>query len=100
MYGGDILIHAGDVSNKGTTEDVENFIDWFSSLDCAYKIFIAGNHNFYFDGKLEDLTHRSLSKNTFYLYDRTIMIDGILIHVSLTTPYFIIGPLIGTEEMI
>lgn len=88
LHGGDILIHAGDVSNKGTTEDAENFIDWFSSLDYTYKIFIAGNHDFYFDGKLQDMIQRSLPQNTFYLCDRTIIIEGIFIHGSPITPYF------------
>ena len=47
---GDILIHAGDVSNKGGERDVTNFINWFQSIKgFDLKIFISGNHDFCFE---------------------------------------------------
>ena len=43
---GDVLIHAGDISNKGGERDVTEFIHWFQNIDYfQYKIFIAGNHD-------------------------------------------------------
>jgi 3',5'-cyclic AMP phosphodiesterase CpdA len=46
---GDVLLHAGDVSSRGSKTEVQGFLDWFSSLDYPYKIFIAGNHDFFFE---------------------------------------------------
>lgn len=41
----DILIHAGDITNRGTREELEEAIDWLASLPFKYKILIAGNHD-------------------------------------------------------
>ena len=47
---GDILIHAGDISNKGGEKDVKDFIDWFQNLGgWDQKIFISGNHDYCFE---------------------------------------------------
>jgi 3',5'-cyclic AMP phosphodiesterase CpdA len=40
------LIHAGDMSNKGREKEIMDFLDWFAKQDFAYKILIAGNHDF------------------------------------------------------
>lgn len=42
----DILIHAGDISSRGTETEINNFIEWFNAIPVKYKIFIAGNHDF------------------------------------------------------
>ncbi len=44
---GDILIHAGDVSNKGEKQEVKDFLGWCEKQDFVSKIFIAGNHDFF-----------------------------------------------------
>jgi len=47
---GDILIHAGDISNKGGERDVTNFIHWFQNIEgYDMKIFVSGNHDFCFE---------------------------------------------------
>lgn len=47
---GDILIHAGDISNKGGERDVTNFIHWFQNIEgYDLKIFISGNHDHCFE---------------------------------------------------
>lgn len=47
---GDVLIHAGDLSNKGGERDVTNFVHWFQNIKgFDTKIFIAGNHDFCFE---------------------------------------------------
>lgn len=55
---GDILIHAGDVSNVGKRYEVTEFIEWFQSVEgFGTKIFIAGNHDFAFEKK-SDPNHK------------------------------------------
>lgn len=46
---GDLLIHAGDLTNAGTVEDIQAQIDWLASLPHRHKILIAGNHDSWFD---------------------------------------------------
>ena len=46
---GDVLIHAGDLTNLGTFDEVQEQIDWISSLPHAHKLVIAGNHDSFFD---------------------------------------------------
>lgn len=50
LPGGDILIHAGDVSSMGYMHEIKYFLEWFSKIPgYTYKIFIAGNHDFLFE---------------------------------------------------
>lgn len=46
---GDILIHAGDISNVGIIPEISKFLDWFKDLPHKHKIFIVGNHDFGFE---------------------------------------------------
>lgn len=49
---GDVLIHAGDLTNSGTTKDIQAQLDWLESLPgFKYKILVAGNHDSFFDAK-------------------------------------------------
>jgi predicted phosphohydrolase len=46
--GGDVLIHAGDLTNMGTGEEIEAAMHWLSQLPHRHKIAIAGNHDWLF----------------------------------------------------
>jgi Icc-related predicted phosphoesterase len=49
LPGGDMLIHAGDISSMGYKHEIRDFMEWFNSLDnYTHKIFIAGNHDWGF----------------------------------------------------
>ena len=48
---GDLLIHAGDLTNAGTIVEIQDQIDWLDSLPHKEKIVICGNHDSYFDPK-------------------------------------------------
>lgn len=49
-----ILIHAGDCSNVGKEFEVKEFVYWFQNIKgFDTKIFIAGNHDFAFERRLE-----------------------------------------------
>jgi Icc-related predicted phosphoesterase len=82
----DVIIHAGDLSNKGEKAEVADFLDWFGDLDYTHKIFIAGNHDFYFeiDKKIEHI----IPVNVTYLNDSGVTINGINIWGSPVTPWF------------
>ena len=46
---GDVLVHAGDISGRGTLGEIGAFVEWFAALPHRYKIMIAGNHDFAFE---------------------------------------------------
>jgi Icc-related predicted phosphoesterase len=41
----DMIIHAGDMSGRGTIQEISNFLQWYAELPHKYKILIAGNHD-------------------------------------------------------
>lgn len=91
LVGGDLIIHAGDISNIGRRNEVQAFLKWFSSLDqYTYKVFIAGNHDFFFEEYSKDIVNDTLVlyDNVIYLEDSVQIVDGLKIHGSPWQPEF------------
>jgi Icc-related predicted phosphoesterase len=84
----DILLHAGDISYRGDKREIQDFLEWFEDLPYAHKIFIAGNHDFFFEKQKDTLIHELLPDSVHYLKDESIVIDGIKIWGSPYTPWF------------
>ena len=84
----DLIIHGGDVSKLGKDHEVEDFIHWFLRLDYAHKIFIAGNHDFYFEDYSFDFIQKKLTSNCHYLCNNGVEIEGVKIWGSPVTPTF------------
>jgi Icc-related predicted phosphoesterase len=54
LPGGDLLIHAGDISSMGYKHEIQQFCKWFNSIEnYTVKTFIAGNHDFGFQREPE-----------------------------------------------
>ncbi|KAF3921345.1 hypothetical protein ABW20_dc0101502 [Dactylellina cionopaga] len=51
---GDILVHAGDLTENGSPQEVQEAIDWLDTLPHKYKIVIAGNHDKCLDPDYKD----------------------------------------------
>ncbi len=85
---GDVLIHAGDVSSRGNKQEVQDFLQWFSDLNYEHKIFIAGNHDFFFERADSDMITSIIPDNVIYLNDSGISIGGFNIWGSPVTPWF------------
>jgi Icc-related predicted phosphoesterase len=88
LSGGDVLIHAGDLCNRGTEMEVIDFLNWFEKQDYQYKIFIAGNHDFYFESESREDIYNLIPSNITYLNDNSVKIEGMKIWGSPITPYF------------
>ncbi|EOR93024.1 metallophosphoesterase [Arcticibacter svalbardensis MN12-7] len=84
----DMIIHAGDVSRDGSEHSTLDFMNWFSSLDYKYKIFIAGNHDFFFEQEMPNYIKKLIPGNLTYLNDSGVTIEGIRIWGSPITPRF------------
>jgi predicted phosphodiesterase len=39
---GDVLVHAGDLTNQGTFAELQKAVNWIENTDFEYKIVIAG----------------------------------------------------------
>lgn len=76
LPGGDVLIHAGDMSSMGYEKEITNFLKWFNALDnYTHKVFIAGNHDWGFQ-ESPDMCRELLKlyPNVTYLQDNTKVI--------------------------
>ena len=85
---GDMIIHAGDLSRRGGQHEIIDFLNWFSALDYQYKIFIAGNHDFYFEKGDPQEIKELIPDNLIYLNDSGIEIEGLKIWGSPIQPWF------------
>ena len=80
---GDVLIHAGDCTGSGTLPQIHEFARWMGTQPHAYKILVAGNHDFCFDRKLRGSTMsvwaRELCEQNgiTYLRGESVSIRGI-----------------------
>lgn len=83
----DMIVHSGDVSKRGTKQQVQDFVYWYSKLPYKYKVFIAGNHDFLFEDHAE-VAKSLIPSNLIYLENSAIEIEGLRIWGSPITPWF------------
>lgn len=86
---GDMIIHAGDASGRGTLDELEVFAEQFAALPHRHKIFVAGNHDWGFE------RNRFLAEGVLlraggitYLQDSEVTIEGFRIYGSPWQPRF------------
>lgn len=69
----DIIVHSGNFTMTGSTNEIIEFLNWFCNLPYAHKFFIAGNH----DMNLYNATISGPGDNCHYLCNSGINIDDI-----------------------
>lgn len=77
----DIAICAGDVVEDNLVGDeYDDFIEWFASLPCKWKIFVPGNHELSFElGQADEIIQRMADKGITVLEDAIEDCDGVII---------------------
>jgi len=85
---GDMLIHAGDISSHGKYDQVNAFLNWFGNQDFKHKVFIAGNHDFFFERETNENIEAIIPKGITYLNDSGVTIEGFKIWGSPIQPEF------------
>jgi predicted phosphodiesterase len=83
---GDVLLHAGDFTGRGTPREVEAFGEFLRRLPHRHKIVVAGNHDFLFQRKPERA--RAMLGELTYLEDASVRIDGLHLWGSPWQPWF------------
>lgn len=84
----DILIHAGDATNRGEHNELAPFLNWFSEIDCKYKVFVPGNHDFYCERMPEKTRMMCEDRGITLLNDSGVELDGLKIWGSPIQPWF------------
>lgn len=93
----DLLIHTGDLTNSGTAAELEDGINWLSSLKAKHKIFVPGNHDqgldsTHVDGmSLPDVARFILSsqdRGVQIVSEGIVDVEGLLIGCVSLTPNF------------
>jgi Icc-related predicted phosphoesterase len=89
---GDVLVFAGDFTDTGSLQEVEEFSTWLKNLPHKHKIVIAGNHDVTFEPETYldswDRYHKApqdpvLAKQTLeasgciYLEDSSFVVEGV-----------------------
>jgi len=85
---GDVLIHAGDATIRGTYPEVEDFLDWFAALPHRYKIFVAGNHDWLYEKENRSARLLTAHHKVIYLQDSAVEIEGLKVYGSPWQPRF------------
>jgi Icc-related predicted phosphoesterase len=83
---GDLLIHAGDMTNTGSWQELQDFNEWLGTLPHKHKIVIAGNHDFCWERDVDQA--KAILTNGIYLEDSRITIEDINIWGTPWQPEF------------
>ena len=77
----DIVIFAGDaVEDNLVGDEYDDFIEWFSSIPCKWKIFVSGNHELSFElDQADEIIQRMTDKGITVLEDAIEDCDGVII---------------------
>lgn len=84
---GDVLIHAGDATIRGTIDEIVFFNEWFAALPHQHKIFVAGNHDWLFETS-NRFAGSLLDASIHYLQDSAVEIENLKIYGSPWQPRF------------
>jgi Icc-related predicted phosphoesterase len=95
---GDILIHCGDFSYRGNSDEVYAFIDWIKKQPHKHKLWIPGNHEL----SLEDFPYNietiDAESGAVCIHNKEHIIDGIKFFGSAYTPKYGTWAFMNTEE--
>jgi len=87
---GDTLIFSGDLCGKSKISDVEKFASFLKNLPHRYKIVVAGNHDFPFEGPMYALCEEIIrNAGAYYLNDSFVTIEKIKFYGSPISPRFL-----------
>jgi Icc-related predicted phosphoesterase len=88
LPGGDLILHAGDISSMGYKHEIVEFAKWYDQLEYTHKVFVAGNHDWGFETHPDQALEAIERYGVTYLQDkmRTIK-DGETVINIYGTPW-------------
>jgi Icc-related predicted phosphoesterase len=87
---GDVLVFCGDLMNSGKSiYELESFLGFLATLQHKTKIVIAGNHDFYLEGREDFFKEVFLEQaNAILLFQESITIDNVKFYGDPHQPEF------------
>jgi 3',5'-cyclic AMP phosphodiesterase CpdA len=82
---GDLLVHAGDLTEDGSLEELREALDWLAGLPHRHKVAVAGNHDFALEQQPE-LARRLIPAGVTYLEGDAVTVEGVRIWGGPWTP--------------
>jgi Icc-related predicted phosphoesterase len=83
---GDVLVHAGDMLQHGSLDELARAADFFRALPHPIKIVVAGNHEVCLERHPAEA--RALLEGFVYLEDQATTIEGLVFYGSPWQPKF------------
>lgn len=93
---GDVLVHCGDITNRGAPKHMRDFDEWLGDLPHPYKVVVAGNHDWCLSWVSPQSKYEF--KNAIYLEDSETVIDGKRFYGSPWTNKFFDWAFMKTTE--
>lgn len=75
--GGDILLHSGDFTGRGTPEEVQQFMLWMEMQDYSHKVVIPGNHDWDLEKNFPYWKDEFAKRGIHLLNDESVILKGI-----------------------
>lgn len=87
---GDVLVHSGDLTYRGTFREINNELIALSQMGKKFNkiILISGNHDFLGEKDYSLMEKLCNDNNIEYLHDSSTEINGLLFYGSPFTPFF------------
>ncbi|KAI5786959.1 Metallo-dependent phosphatase-like protein [Peziza echinospora] len=101
---GDIFVHAGDMTDYGSYDELKTAYDWISALPHPVKIVIAGNHDLTLDPFHSDTTRETHLRNLSLFTSAAAMKAGIhylcntIVNVTLPGSPGLVIPIYGNPH--
>ncbi|MCK4814440.1 metallophosphatase domain-containing protein [bacterium] len=94
----DVLIHCGDSTQYGSTDNLREFAEIFGDCNATFKLVIAGNHDACFQKHPFESKDILLANGILYLEDEGVKINGIKFWGIPWTPPFLDWYFMANEE--
>jgi len=85
---GDVLVHAGDVTARGTGRETQSFMAWLGSQNYTHKVCIAGNHDRFMEREPAQSAVFAEDSGVVLLNDSGCVLDDVAFWGSPITPRF------------
>ena len=85
---GDVVIHCGDMTERGSIKEVTLFAEWFGKLPQPHRLCIAGNHDFLFEQNPTVARLILKDHGITYLEDDYLELEGLKIYGTPQQPYY------------
>lgn len=83
---GDVLVHCGDATGRGSVRDFIQFNAWIATLPHPHKIFVPGNHDGLF--QRDPAFSRVICESMQVLIDQELVVGGLKFYGSPWSPSY------------